>query len=163
MVLDLKQVFDIPGEVLPIAETADFSGYEWSGVRPFVTPVTITGNVSNEAGIVMLRYDASFTLRFPCDRCLEEFDRDYHLSFEEVIVAEESAEHEEYIPAPGGQLDLDELCFADILLQLPTKQLCKEDCQGLCPVCGCNRNHTDCNCKSKEVDPRLAVLSELLD
>lgn len=163
MVLDLKQIFNIPGEELPIDYSVDLSGYELYGVHPFVSPVSVKGRVFNEAGIVTLSYTATFTLRLPCDRCLDEFDRDYRYSFEEIVVSEESAEHEEYIAAADAQLDLDELCLSDILLQLPSKQLCKEDCKGLCSICGKNRNEMDCNCRQKEVDPRLAVLSELLD
>lgn len=57
--------------------------------------------------------------------------------------------------------DLDELLREDILLSLPTKVLCKSDCKGLCPMCGADLNNGPCGCK-KPVDPRLAVLQDLL-
>lgn len=59
-------------------------------------------------------------------------------------------------------LDLDDLALSDILLALPVKNLCKEDCKGLCPVCGVNRNTETCECLKKQVDPRLEKLGELL-
>ncbi len=163
MILELKQIFDIVGEELPVEYSVDLSEYELYGVRPFVTPVLLKGRVYNEAGIVILSYRVDFTLRLPCDRCLETFDRDYSYAFNEVIVPEESEEHDEYIVAPDARLDLDELCLSDILLNLPSKQLCKEECKGLCPQCGANLNHESCSCSKKEVDPRLAALGELLN
>ena len=59
-------------------------------------------------------------------------------------------------------MDLDDLVVSDILLSLPTKIICKEDCEGLCPSCGINRNVDTCECQKKQVDPRLAKLGELL-
>lgn len=165
VVLELKTVFEQPGEVLPVAYEMDLSGYELYGVHPFITPVEIRGRVWNEAGVVTLSYTAAFRLRVPCDRCLEPFERDYSYSFEEILVLEESEEHDEYIAAPGARLDLDELCLSDLLLSLPYKQLCDlgEDCKGLCPRCGANLNHVCCECGTSEADPRLAVLQDLLE
>lgn len=163
MKLELKQIFDIPGESKEISYDLPMAEYELYGVCPFLTPVSVRGKVSNEAGVVYLRYSVSFTLRLPCDRCLEVFDRDYDYSFEEILVLEESPEHDEYIAAPDAVLDLDELCLSDILLSLPSKQLCREDCSGLCPMCGINLNQGNCNCQKREADPRLAVLGELLN
>jgi uncharacterized protein len=48
------------------------------------------------------------------------------------------------------------------LLELDTKNLCSDDCRGLCPGCGVNLNEGQCRCK-KEIDPRLAKLAQLLE
>ena len=55
--------------------------------------------------------------------------------------------NDEYVVTEGDSLDLDELVIQDILLQLPSKMLCKEDCKGLCSVCGTDLNFNECNCK----------------
>ena len=68
-----------------------------------------------------------------------------------------------YIQVDSGSLDLDELLRADILLELPTKYLCREDCKGLCAVCGKNLNDGPCNCNLHQIDPRLEVLKQLID
>lgn len=162
MILELRQAFDIVGEEVPFDYAMDLSDYELYGVRPFVTPVSVRGRVYNEAGMVLVSYETAFTLQMPCDRCLEEFARDYRYAFEEVLVLTESEEHDEYIVAPDARLDMDELALSDILLNLPYKQLCKDDCKGLCETCGANLNHTCCNCSEREPDPRLAALGELL-
>jgi uncharacterized protein len=51
----------------------------------------------------------------------------------------------------------------EFYLALPMKPLCKDDCKGLCPLCGANWNRDTCTCKAEWVDPRLAVLKKLLD
>lgn len=162
--LDLRQIFDIVGEEKSFDYEFDLTDYELYGVRPFIKPVSVKGRVYNEAEMVLISYSAAFRLRLPCDRCLDEFERDCRYAFEEVLVLEESEEHEEYVVVPDAKLDMDALCLSDILLNLPYKQLCDlgEDCKGLCPKCGANQNHTGCNCSHKEVDPRLAALGELL-
>lgn len=50
-----------------------------------------------------------------------------------------------------------------ILLELPTKFLCKPDCKGLCPQCGKNLNEGKCSCSARQVDPRLEILKKLID
>ena len=62
-----------------------------------------------------------------------------------------------------GVLDLEDTVRTDVLLELPGKVLCSEDCKGLCCQCGKNLNEGSCTCEKKQIDPRLAVLSQLLD
>ena len=52
---------------------------------------------------------------------------------------------------------------ADVLLSLPIKWVCREECRGLCPKCGANLNQGDCGCTFREEDPRLAALRKLLE
>ena len=73
----------------------------------------------------------------------------------------DSTDTEEYVVCEEGVLDLTELVRTDFLLELPTKVLCREDCQGLCPQCGKNLNFDSCQCKKQSIDPRWEVLSEM--
>jgi uncharacterized protein len=59
------------------------------------------------------------------------------------------------------QLDLDRVVETETTLALPMKPLCREDCRGLCPACGGNRNLVACACASPTPDPRLAALRDL--
>ena len=61
-----------------------------------------------------------------------------------------------------GELELDELMREVFLLEMDTKNLCSEDCKGLCPGCGVDLNVESCRCK-REIDPRLAKLAQLLE
>jgi uncharacterized protein len=61
----------------------------------------------------------------------------------------------------GDEVDLSPLFTEQAILSLPTRALCAEECRGLCPECGANRNHETCACGEPEPDPRLAVLRNL--
>ena len=72
-------------------------------------------------------------------------------------------ENDDYIETPDYQLELDDLAISDILLELPSKFLCNDDCKGLCQNCGKNLNKGECDCSKSNVDPRLDILKQLID
>ena len=161
MKMDLKQLFDIVGEKRPIDCELDFSAEELYGQTPFHTPVAVTGQIENRAGVVRLVFGVKSVLSLTCDRCLEAFERAYDFSFEHVLVRTLHTENDEYVVCEDGVLDLTELVRTDLLLELPTKVLCREDCKGLCGQCGTNLSFGSCECKKKSIDPRWEVLSEM--
>jgi pyruvate-formate lyase len=71
-------------------------------------------------------------------------------------------ENDDYIMIEDKKLDLLPTVEEEIMLEMPSRTLCKEDCLGLCHKCGKNLNEGDCDCGKKEVDPRLAILKTLL-
>jgi uncharacterized protein len=104
-----------------------------------------------------------------CARCLEEFVFPVKTPFEFVLtpVLPQSTAHElatEDLALSfyrGDEIDLTPLIAEQAILALPTRPLCREDCRGLCPACGANRNVTECGCHQGGGDPRLAVLRDL--
>jgi uncharacterized protein len=118
------------------------------------------------------------SLSVECHRCLEGFSLilDQHLDLfflpstpsrdhddEEDV---ELTDHELVVAYYDGErLDMGEVLREQLLLALPQKSLCREDCRGRCPSCGANLNRGGCPCPppSEDVDPRLAVLRGLLD
>lgn len=162
MLIDLKQIFDIVGEVKDINCEIDLSEQEFNGYFPFKTPVSISGKFCNRAGIVTLTYTADFSMELICDRCLSNFSKHFSLSNEHTLIQKLNTDSDDFIVAQDSKLDLTNLIRTDILLDLPSKTLCRQDCKGLCQVCGKNLNTGSCNCESKTVDPRLEILSSLL-
>ena len=164
MFLELKKLFI--GE----SETQDFSAtFDWStetiyGQCPFSAPVNISGVVTNTAGIVCMRYQLQTVLYMPCDRCTTETTQLFTRDFEHILVDALSGEDtgDLIVLEEGLRLNLDELALADALLEFPSKVLCKPDCKGICQDCGANLNTEQCRCTSKPIDPRLAVLKDLL-
>jgi len=61
----------------------------------------------------------------------------------------------------GEAIDVDEIVKEQIVLAVPTRMLCREDCKGICPECGADRNKGDCNCATNDIDPRWAALKDL--
>ena len=163
MKLNLRQLFDIVGERKDFRCSFDFSGEELYGGFPFQTPVDCSGEIENRAGVVRLVFCVKFVLSLACDRCLKPFQQEKTLNFEHILVQKLNSANDDYLVCADGVLDLEELVRTDVLLERPTKVLCSEDCRGLCSQCGKNLNEGSCTCEKKQIDPRLAVLSQLLD
>ncbi len=164
MKLDLKQIAHEPGATLPFDFQLDLSQFEWNGERPAPQPVRVEGRVRNMAGALLLNASLATTLSLSCDRCAKPFSREKTVEYETLLAFElENDESDDIVLIErDGLLDLDELMSDVFILNMDTKNLCSEDCQGLCPGCGVDLNHEACRCK-REVDPRLAKLAQLLE
>ena len=163
MLLDLKDIFVSDGAFKDVSYTLSMSDVEVMGERPFSSPVLVQAHVENKAGMVTLTIDADFVYVTECCRCLAPIERRFGYKFSHKIIENlEEDFNDDYIEAPDLTLDLDELISSDILLELPARFLCREDCQGLCQKCGHNLNLGECGCDKTEVDPRLEALKELL-
>ena len=130
----------------------------------FAEPITVSGYVKNMAGYMTLSADVKVSYRTVCARCIEPVCSELEISFEKDIASSEevSSENDDYIIIEDKKLDLLAPVEEEIMLEMPSKTLCTEDCLGLCHKCGKNLNEGDCNCEKKEVDPRLAILKTLL-
>jgi uncharacterized protein len=147
-----------------------------------IAPVSLTGKVTKDAQKVRLVGRLQTTLETDCGRCLEPFsipvDAPIDLMFlpEEPAVGDPAAKtgdddvelevREDDIGVTfykGDAIDLGDVMREQFYLALPMKPLCKPDCQGICPVCGGNRNRERCACRVEWVDPRMAPLKKLLD
>ena len=150
MFLQLREIFQIEGIHLPVSY--EITPEELSEVRgyTFAAPVAVSGEFYNRAGIVTLKYTVSCTLDVVCDRCLTELKRDYSYDFSHTVVPSLQSEgdiYDTYLVAQHDSIDMNETAISDLLLMLPTKMLCREDCKGLCDICGCNLNERTCNCR----------------
>lgn len=101
---------------------------------------------------------------FVCDRCLGTFSKPQVYSFGEDFVREGDGGREE----DGAErfteetIDIAPLVRDTILTAQPLRNLCRDDCRGLCHRCGADLNQGDCGCDRRSVDPRLAALADLL-
>lgn len=102
----------------------------------------------------------------PCDRCLQEVEQILTFDFTKHVDLgisgadlPEGIDESDYIE--GYHLDVDKLLFHEILIGWPTKVLCREDCKGICNVCGQNLNEGTCNCEDTGLDPRMSVVRDL--
>ncbi|MFA5182933.1 MAG: DUF177 domain-containing protein [Syntrophales bacterium] len=133
--------------------------------------IHITCNIRKLQQSVFLNGTIETVIRLACSRCLETALLPVSTPFRYTLVpakAEESREEIElseedleYGYYEGETVDCDPLIYEQIVLQIPIKVLCMEDCRGLCPGCGTNLNLGACNCPSDRVDERLAVLKKL--
>ena len=151
MRFDLNKLLDGAGFSDVVTDDVDLSQYSAGGERPLRDPVHITAQAKNRVGVVSLDCTYRYTLALRCDRCLAPVLREVTLTVPHTVVA------------PDGFVELGELATNDVIPELPTRTLCREDCKGLCPVCGCDRNTIRCECQEKQTDPRLAALDKFFE
>lgn len=163
MILDLEPIFNNEGMVRDFEYELDLSEQELNGMKPFASPVRISGHAGNYTGIVELHATADFTLETACDRCAKPISLPLATKiFHTLVTSLNDETNDELLLVNELRFDLDSLVTEDIFLDLPSKILCDEDCKGMCSKCGADLNAGPCSCE-KEVDPRLAALKQLLN
>lgn len=164
MILDLRKAFITNGYSSPVEYKLDLSDVDYAGVKPLRTPVSVNGEIANNAGVVTLSIHYSVCYEAPCDRCGVESRNCFGVDITHILATKiENEDNDDIVLVPDMELDLDELCRNDVLLHIPMKHLCREDCKGICVGCGKNLNEGECGCEKKEIDPRLQALADLLD
>lgn len=163
MRLDLRDIIHVPGGELPFDFTMDLSGLEFAGQTPVCEPVHAWGSVRNRAELLTLEANVQSNLHLRCDRCGKPFERVKTVTVQRLLATElQDEEDDDIILLDGSILDLDEVVRTEFILEMDTKNLCREDCKGLCPGCGADLNTEPCKCKP-DIDPRLSVLASLLE
>ena len=105
-------------------------------------PVVLKGMVENAGDVILLKAEAATEI-------------------ERTWAGAENIENDAFI-YESDLLDITEPVRESLLLAVPLQALCREDCRGLCPVCGADRNEGDCGCDTTSVDPRLAALKQFI-
>ncbi len=161
--IELEPVFNNEGFSREVNFTLDMSDCYFNGGFPFKESVVISGEVKNSTDIVSLVASAEFTLNLACDRCASEFERTFVVPIEHVLVTQLNDEdNDDFIVVDSFHYDVQPLVEEDILLSLPMKVLCREDCIGICHRCGKNLNDGPCDC-GREYDSRWDALQQLLE
>jgi len=134
-------------------------------------PAAVTGKVRLSGNEVFVSGHVDTRAQVECDRCLQPVEAPVSADFtlEYITGSEyESSEVAELTEAEmsvavfdGAGLDVDEIVKEQILLAVPTRMLCREDCKGICPECGIDRNTGECSCVADDIDPRWAALKNL--
>jgi DUF177 domain-containing protein len=138
------------------------------------TPLETSGSVellANTLGEIRIRGHLKVRMRSDCDRCLEpaEFPVDSNFDLFYRPAVEVRLEEEVEIDAgeieiafyEGGGISLKDVLREFVVLAMPMQRVCRPDCQGICPVCGKNRNLAPCECEVKLADDRWAALKKL--
>ena len=138
------------------------------GEFPITKKAPVTLHIRNEENAaVLITGTVDLEVLIPCGRCLEDvltpihFDIDKKLRIEEEQLVDEDMEEVDYLI--GFELDVDKLVYAEILVNWPMRVLCREDCKGICKVCGMNLNKGACSCQKTELDPRMAAIQDIFN
>jgi uncharacterized protein len=137
--------------------------------RRFNKPVYVEVTLEKSRRQIFLKANVYTVGRFQCDRCVEDFDLVLENSYRMYYVysEEESKKYEPdevmVITPETNEIDISDDVRQMVLLSVPMKLLCYEECLGLCPRCGKNLNFEVCTCKVEEIDPRWAPLLKLME
>ena len=158
MRIDLKSVLDELPVLYSFLPEPDYFDHIRSD-----TPIEVDGKVTFCNQAFDFTANVVFHGQAECDRCMTMVEQEYRFTFTHRLEEVVGEENDSDIAIVNQGFDPDETLMADILLALPGKILCGEECKGLCAGCGRNLNESPCGCTEKEVDPRLRKLKELLD
>lgn len=161
--LDVGMLKKAPGDFEPFNLSAELPPFELQGeCMNFPGPVKAILVVSNNGTTLVVEGEVSGRLTLNCSRCLDNYDYFFEVPFSETYAQAAQDNVGEVVPFSGDILDITPEVLNSIILSLPMKALCREDCRGLCQRCGCNLNKSRCDCSNEETDPRLSVLKKLL-
>ena len=138
-----------------------------SGVT-FPTPARVNGVITDNAGYMRLTLSVTLPYNTVCARCACDVSGEFAIDFERTVVpvgmVDDAEEKEEdFVVAENGMLDIDEQLSEVLLLDFPTRVLCKEDCKGLCHKCGKDLNEGQCNCPTVDINPAFAKILSMFD
>lgn len=153
-----SRVFSVDGEPVTVAE-ADYS-----------THASGTIDVMRILDGVLVRARLAVEARVECSRCLSDTTIEVPVTFSEEFAAGTPGSNAEIDPEPDQftiddqhLLDLNEAIRQYVQTALPLQPVCRDDCRGLCPDCGVNRNEQPCTCADQQTDHRWGALGDLAE
>lgn len=123
------------------------------------SPIKVKGKVALMGEVLEAAGSFSVLAEVQCTRCLEVFDHYFNEDFEETF--SKSLENEEFYPIIEDIMYFDDLVMDNLILSMPVRLLCNDECKGLCHICGVNLNKVDCDCEKETVNPKFAALKDL--
>ena len=161
MKLNIGPILKNEGSVLNISTAVELGKLEYLGnTFDFKGPLEVKGTIRSFGGTLELTGNISGEYASSCDSCGCEVNGKLEIPIDETINSETDDFDTECFVLNGPILDISGLINALVWENLPMRLLCREDCKGLCSICGCNLNESVCNCDHTVYDPRLAILRE---
>jgi uncharacterized protein len=168
MLIDLSRVLAHEGkqehlEIMPEGQAFVCNLGEFSYVEK--TPISLT-IAHNENQIIEIKGEGQISVLMPCSRCLEPVKVTLNIRIDEEVDMKlsdqervDALDESSYIQSK--ELDSEKLLHNEILIRWPMQVLCKENCKGICSRCGANLNQGSCDCDTADLDPRMAVISDI--
>ena len=159
-VVDITEKEKVIGSSEPASFYTSLQQVQEAEEATFLKPINVSLSIVSEYGHIRVKGQVETSVALNCSRCLAGFNTDIVSNFtiyftrstgvveeDEVELAEEDLLSVTY---DGDVIDLTNEIAEQVLLELPYKPLCSEDCLGLCPVCGGDRNSSACDCMDKK-------------
>lgn len=159
MIIDINELNDKSYEkkyINIIIEKDSF--FDGSESVTYSQPIKFDGYLRRKKGPLVLVGDVKTQVLLNCGRCMQVFPYEVNIHIEEELSDTDDCE---IISINTDNIDIYEIIENCIILELPVKRLCKDDCKGLCQTCGKDLNHGQCSCADFYVDPRLEKLTQM--
>ncbi len=158
LMLDLKKLLDGSLDSVSFSQTVEdcsfLDGINFGKAEAF-------GEITNHSGLIVLEGEIKPELEVFCARCGKEFSYSVPIKLYAKITDKLANEDEdEFIIMQNFAIDIDDIVRSALILEAPTRYLCKENCKGLCEKCGCDLNLRECGCDKSERDARWDVLKD---
>ncbi len=172
MNINLYDVLSVVGKEISVQAQLEELQEDFSGERMVLyskDPFSVTIKCL-EKNVVAIECDVTVVAKRSCSRCLEKVVCMYDLHIRRTVnvekkeaYVEDASETDEVSYIEDCTLDIDRLVLDELFTVIPMNVLCKEDCKGICKVCGTNLNKSTCNCDQTVPDPRMAVFSDIFN
>lgn len=123
--------------------------------------VKIEGIVTKKGSKYLVRGSISSVIPLVCDRCIQAFEYPIDVELYKEFSSDFDESDDDIIHITQSSIDLTDVIAEALYLSVPMKCLCKEDCKGICNVCGQNLNEHTCSCQNSDIDPRLEKLKNI--
>jgi len=169
MLVNLTDVFTSEGKVIEKTVSLEMTEFQSKmGIFPITQQSPIQITMTNlGVGKALVECKAEITLGMLCDRCLADVPVALELKISRDVTSQDAIDSLEDDDnqdiLEGNQLNVETLINNEILINLPDKILCQEDCKGICKKCGHNLNDGDCGCDDFVPDPRMAAIKDIFN
>ena len=150
--LDVSQPLKLPGQLFPFSTSVAVEGVDVFGETVRFSPAELSGTLLGAGETVTVRAALRCTATMACARCLRPVEVPLALEMDERF-SRRRGEAEDEGPARAieeSRIDLTDCVRELLVLELPMRAVCSQDCKGLCPVCGADLNHVRCNCSAAQ-------------
>ncbi len=163
MQIDISTLKKRNGNIINLDISEKFENIEgYPDVLEFLEPVNVKGTLMNANGVIILDAKAVTEVLMLCSRCLSPVKVKLDFKLNEKFSNTNNFEEDVEVFF-DDLINIDDILNREIILNLPMKVVCREDCKGLCPTCGKNLNDGSCNCKESYINPKFKDLRALFN
>ncbi len=163
MKVDISDVLRINGASKKVDLTGEPLEREPAETCVIVGDISFSGTLTNNKGILHLDGSLEAAYMSKCYRCLGEVRKILKLKIKEDFINSVDAGSTDMYSFEGKILDISKALNDNIILNLPMKHLCSDQCRGLCGKCGGNLNEVQCGCVDDTIDPRMEGLNKFYE
>lgn len=146
-VLNASNALRYPGQEYPFTADATVEDMDFAGDPISFRDIKAEGVMVGTGERVSVRGTVSATLRSRCVRCLEEVEMPVTAEIDAVFAREKDPADPDLYCFEASTIELADAVRDALIMEIPTRIICSEDCKGLCPKCGANRNMVSCACQ----------------